>query len=58
MSEVKNPIIRETKSYYAGWVIREYADGTFDAYQPSGVALTIGCESFGAAVAEIRQLRV
>lgn len=43
---------------YEGWVIREYADGTFDGAQIGGVGITIGCASFGEAFREVSRLYV
>jgi hypothetical protein len=57
MEQAPNPVVKSTRlSAYAGWVVRERADGTFDAAQPGGVGLTIGVGSFAEAVAEVRQL--
>lgn len=51
----KNPIIRETHlRAYAGWKVREYADGMFDATYTPGLGLTRGVDSFAEAVAEVR----
>jgi len=49
-----NPVIRTTRLSTPGWVVREYADGMFDA--TNGRSLTIGVESFAAAVAEVRHM--
>lgn len=50
--QVPNPVVKTTKlSAYPGWVVRERADGIFDA--TNGRSLTVGVGSFIEAVAEI-----
>lgn len=48
---VPNPVVRQTAlRAFPGWVVREYADGTFDANQPNGVAMSPVERSFADAV--------
>lgn len=55
MTAPKNPVTNQTAlRSYPGWVVREYQDGTFDAAETHGNAITIGVETFGLAVAEVR----
>jgi hypothetical protein len=51
MNTIKlNPIIKTTAlRAYAGWTVREYANGMFDCTGP-GTALSPGYETFGEAV--------
>lgn len=51
-----NPVVRTTPlRAYPGWVVRQYADGTFDSCQVSGgIALSPGYDTFAEAVAFAR----
>jgi hypothetical protein len=51
-----NPVVRRTVlRAYPGWVIREYADGMFDA--TDGLGLSPGFNSFAETVAHLREQR-
>jgi hypothetical protein len=39
-----------------GWQVREYASGLYDAAATNGVAVSIGVDSFEAAVCEAADL--
>jgi hypothetical protein len=53
MNNAPNPVIRTTKlDAYPGWIVREYADGTFDATDRR--ALSWACDAFAHAVAAAR----
>lgn len=50
-----NPIAKTTDlRAYPGWVVREYADGTFDCAERNGVAVSPAHETFADAVAFAR----
>jgi hypothetical protein len=56
-AELSNPVMRTIPlRAYRGWVVREYADGTYDASDTRGVGLTPITDSFKDAVAAIREL--
>lgn len=51
-----NPVVRTTALIaYPGWTVREYADGMFDAAHVR-VGLTRGHDTFGAVVADVREM--
>jgi hypothetical protein len=51
-----NPITKTTAlRAYAGWIVRTYADGTFDAVESNGLAISPAVDSFRAAVAFVRE---
>jgi hypothetical protein len=49
-----NPVIRETPlvRMSGGWIVREYADGTFDA--TDGIGLSPGFKSFDEVLEHVR----
>ena len=53
LAAVPNPVVRRTSlRAYPGWVVREYADGMFDA--TDGKGLSPGFESFEDTIAHLR----
>ena len=51
MAEEPNPIVQVTNlRAYPGWVIREYANGTFDAINTKGTGLSPVERSFADAL--------
>lgn len=51
MCKPTNPVVRVSRDlqYLPGWIIREYADGMFDARSNAPVALSPGLDSWQAA---------
>lgn len=51
LSKIGNPIIRRTRlRAYPGWIVREFADGMFDAIDTNSVAMSPGERSFADAL--------
>lgn len=51
---VPNPVVKETPvRQYAGWTVREYADGTFDGAHRNSVSITGIHDSFAAVIEEL-----
>lgn len=52
-----NPVVARTPlRAYPGWVVRQYADGTFDADNTRGAGLSPVVDTFREAVAWAREI--
>jgi hypothetical protein len=51
-----NPVISTTAlRAYPGWIVRQYADGMYDASDTRSPAISPGFDSFGECVAHVRE---
>lgn len=58
MSAPTNPVVRATTLLTGrSWVVRQYADGTYDAFDTNGVALSPVYSTFEEALTWARSTR-